>query len=81
MEKWEIVYNTHDELDCEFAKGLLSTNGFPVVMERRGAKTLAGIFGHAAALGELVLKVPPDVAEQAKALLAARAEMEDEEDA
>lgn len=69
-EEWVEVFRTHDQMEAEFFKGLLQTNSIPVILEARGLKALPGIFGHAA-LGQLVLRVPPDLADLAEQLLAA----------
>lgn len=71
---WVEVFVTHDQIEMEMIKGLLTTNGFEVVVEARGWKQMPVIFGHAAT-GEYGLKVPPDKADAAVALLAADAEM------
>lgn len=75
---WEEVFRTQDQVEMELVRGLLITNGFLVVVEAKGLKSMPAIFGHASN-GELILRVPPDMAEQAVALLQAKAEMEDEE--
>lgn len=72
---WVEVFVTHDQMEMEMIKGLLTTNGFEVVVEAKGWKQMPVIFGHAAT-GELVIKVPPDKADAAIALLAADVEME-----
>lgn len=76
---WEEVFRTVEPMEMELIRGLLETNGFPVELKATGLKSMPVIFG-AAAYGEWILKVPPDVAEQARELLAARAEMPDEDE-
>lgn len=76
--EWEEVFRTGEQVEAELVRGLLSTNGFPVVVEAKGLKSMPVIFGHAA-YGELILKVPPDRWEEARALLEARAADPDEE--
>ena len=76
-EEWVEVFRTHDQMEAEFFKGLLQTNSIPVILEPKGLKALPGIFGHAA-LGQLVLKVPPDLAELAQQILAAPIQEEPE---
>lgn len=75
---WVEVFVTHDQMEMEMIKGLLASNGFEVVVEAKDWKQMPVIFGHAAK-GELVIKVPPDMAEAAIALLEADAEMPPEE--
>lgn len=75
---WVVVLRTSDQVEAELVKGLLTTSGIPVVMEARGFKALAPILGHGAG-GELLLKVPPDLAQLAKDLLEAETEAEPEE--
>lgn len=75
---WEVVFRTHSDVEMELIKGLLTTNGFPVVVEASGAKSMATFFGHSAN-GELVIKVPPDLAEQAIAMLNAQVEEPEQE--
>ncbi|MDF2629379.1 MAG: hypothetical protein K0R39_3210 [Symbiobacteriaceae bacterium] len=65
---WVQVFETGDDLQMEFVRGLLTTNGVPVVVQRTGAKDLGMIFG-AAATGSLILRVPPDLEQQARDLL------------
>lgn len=74
-EGWVEVFRTHDQMEAELIKGLLTTNGFPVVVQPKGAKTMPVIFGHSAP-GQLVLTVPSELAEQARALLEAEVEEE-----
>lgn len=76
-EEWVEVFRTHDQMEAEFFKGLLQTNSIPVILQAKGLKALPGIFGHAA-LGQLVLKVPPGLADLAEQLLAAPFQEEDE---
>ncbi len=71
--EWVEVFRTSDQMEMEFIRGLLETNGFPVVVEAKGLKAMPSIFGHAA-YGELILKVPPDLEAQARALLEAPVE-------
>lgn len=73
MADWEEVYIATESLEAEMLKGLLESAGIPVVIEPRGLKAMPGIFGHSAP-GQLRLKVPPDRAELALAIL--RAEFE-----
>lgn len=75
---WVVVLRTSDQVEAELVKGLLTTSGIPVVMEARGFKALAAILGHGAG-GELLLKVPPDLAQLARDLLNAETEAEPEE--
>lgn len=77
-ESWEPVFRTHDQIEAELIRGLLTTNGFPVIVESKGQKAMAVIFGNAAT-GELILKVPPDLAEQALEFLAADIEEPEEQ--
>lgn len=74
---WEIVFRTGDQVEAEIVRGLLTTSEIPVVVEAKGLKSMAVFFGHSAS-GELVLKVPPDMADLARELLAAKAEPESE---
>lgn len=76
-EEWVEVFITHDQMEAEFMKGLLETSSIPVVVEAKGLKAMPFYFGHSA-LGQLILKVPPDRADLAKALLEARVEEEDD---
>lgn len=71
--EWEVVFRTGDQVEAEVVKGLLVTSDIPVIVEAKGLKSMPIFFGHAAS-GELLLKVPPDQAELARALLAARIE-------
>jgi hypothetical protein len=75
---WEEVFRAGEQMEMELIRGLLESNGFPVVVKATGLKQMPVIFG-AAAYGEWILKVPPEMADQARELLAARAEMPDEE--
>lgn len=68
---WEIVFQTGDQVEIEIVRGLLTTNGFPVVVERKGLKSMAFMFGESA-IGEYLLRVPPDMADAAVELLAAK---------
>lgn len=74
---WEIVFSTGNQVEAELMRGLLVTSDIPVVMEATGLKAMPIFFGHAA-VGDLVLKVPPDLAELAAQLLAAEIEAEPE---
>jgi hypothetical protein len=71
--RWEEVFRTGEQVEMELIRGLLETNGFPVVVEAKGLKSMPVIFGHAS-YGEWILKVPPDHADQARAMLAAKPE-------
>lgn len=75
--KWVEVYRTGEDFQMEFIRGLLTTNGIPVVVERKGFKDMPIILGVSAS-GELILKVPPDREEEALALLEAPIEEEPE---
>jgi hypothetical protein len=75
---WEEVFRTVAQVEMELIRGLLETSGFPVVVKATGLKSMPVIFG-AAAYGEWILKVPPELAEQARELLAAQVEMPDEQ--
>lgn len=75
---WVQVFETGDDLQMEFVRGLLTTNGIPVVVQRTGAKDMGMIFG-AAANGSLILRVPPDLEQQAHDLLASGADQPAEE--
>ena len=75
---WVQVFETGDDLQMEFVRGLLTTNGIPVVVQRTGAKEMGIIFG-AAATGSLILRVPPDLEQQALELLESGAEETAEE--
>jgi hypothetical protein len=75
---WEVVFRSHSDVEAEVVRALLTSSGFPVVAERSGAKSMATFFGHSA-FGEVVLKVPTEMAEQARELLAAPAEVEPEQ--
>ncbi|MFZ5813861.1 MAG: putative signal transducing protein [Bacillota bacterium] len=74
-EEWVEVFRTTDQIEAEFMKGLLETSQIPVLMEAKGLKAMPYIFGHAAS-GQLLLKVPPDLAELARQILEAEAEPE-----
>lgn len=75
--KWVEVYQTNEDFQMEFIRGLLTTSGIPVVVERKGFKDMPIILGVAAS-GQLILKVPPDREEEARALLEAPVETEEE---
>lgn len=70
---WVEVYSTTEPMEAELLKGLLETNQIPVLIQARGQKALGFIFG-SAAVGEFLLKVPPDLADLAGELLAAQFE-------
>lgn len=70
---WVEVFRTHDDMEAELVRGLLKTGNIPVMIEGRGMKSMPYIFGHAA-FGQLILKVPPDLADLARELLAAQVE-------
>lgn len=76
-ENWVRVYETGDDLQMEFVRGLLTTNGVPVIVQRTGAKDMGMIFG-AAATGSLILKVPPDMEETALGLIESGPDTEEE---
>lgn len=78
-DNWVEVYETGDDLQMEFVRGLLTTNGIPVVVHRTGAKEMGMIFG-AAATGSLRLRVPPDLVETARELLESGPDEEPEEE-
>lgn len=65
---WVEVYNTGDDLQMEFVRGLLTTSGIPVVVQAKGAKALPVILG-VTANGSYILKVPPEWQDVAKDLL------------
>ncbi|HEY3367111.1 MAG TPA: DUF2007 domain-containing protein [Symbiobacteriaceae bacterium] len=67
---WEIVFQTGDQVEIEIIRGLLTTNGFPVVVEKKGLKGMSFMFGESA-IGEYLLKVPPNMVDAALALLSA----------
>lgn len=75
-EEWVEVFSTSEPMEAELVKGLLETNQIPVLIQARGQKALGFIFG-SAAVGEFVLKVPPDLAELAGEILAAQFEEEE----
>ncbi|HYF91907.1 MAG TPA: DUF2007 domain-containing protein [Symbiobacteriaceae bacterium] len=76
-ENWVEVYETGDDLQMELIRGLLTTNGIPVVVQRTGAKEMGFYFG-AAANGSLIVRVPPELADTARALLESGAEVPEE---
>ncbi|MGE5673084.1 MAG: DUF2007 domain-containing protein [Mycobacterium leprae] len=78
-DAWIEVFRTGDQVEAEVIRGLLQTNGFPVVVEAKGLKSMAVLLGHAAQ-GELIVKVPPDRADEARAMLAADAQFPEEEE-
>lgn len=75
--KWEVVFRTGNQVEAEIVRGLLTTSNIPVVVEAKGLKSMVTLFGNSAS-GELLLKVPPDLADLARDLLAAEAETETE---
>ncbi len=72
-----MVFRTSDQVEAEFIRGLLVTSEIPAVLEAKGFKSMAVFFGHSA-IGELLIKVPPDLEELALQLLAAPADMQTE---
>lgn len=78
-QEWEEVFRTDSDIEAEFIKGLLATAAIPVYVEAHGAKTMPYIFG-TSGFGQLVLKVPPDLAELAQAILQAKAQSPEEAD-
>jgi hypothetical protein len=72
---WVVVFRTGEDLEMELIKGLLTTSGIPVVVEAKGAKSMPVIMG-VASTGEYLLKVPPEWAETARALIEAPVEDE-----
>lgn len=72
---WTEVFRTGDDVEAELVRALLEANGFPVVVEAKGQKAIPAIFG-TTANGELILRVPPDMADQAIELLNAETEEE-----
>jgi hypothetical protein len=68
--EWVVVFSTADQAEADMIHGLLESNGFPVIVQSKGLKGMATLFGHAA-VGQLVIKVPPDQVEAARALLEA----------
>lgn len=76
-EDWVEVYRATTELDAEFVKGLLATGSIPVIVEARGFKAMPYIFG-TSGLGQLILKVPPDLADLAREILEAKVQLEEE---
>jgi len=77
--EWEEVFIAADYMEAELIRGLLEANGIPVVTEARGTQAMPFYFGHGAVGGEIGLRVPPDRADEARNLLAARAEEEEPE--
>lgn len=75
-ENWVEIYETGEELQMEIVRGLLTTNGVPVVVHRTGLKEMGMIFG-ARANGSLKLLVPPDLVDTARDLLSAQVEAEE----
>ncbi|HYG57490.1 MAG TPA: DUF2007 domain-containing protein [Symbiobacteriaceae bacterium] len=75
--RWVEVFRTGEDFHMEFMRGLLTTNGIPVVVERQGFKDMPIILG-VAAVGQLILKVPPDREREARELLEAPVETEDD---
>lgn len=67
---WEVVFQTESQVEAEIIKGLLATGNIPVVVQPKGLKSMATIFGHSVG-GQLLLKVPPDQADLARQLIAA----------
>lgn len=67
---WVVVVRTSSQMEAAVVRGLLETNGFPVVQEVRGAKSMPSIMGHSS-FGEVRLLVPPDLADAARELLEA----------
>lgn len=78
MEEWVVVHRTPEQVELELVRGLLETNGIKVVVEAKGWKSMTVFFGQSA-LGEWLLKVPPDQAHLAEELLAAGIESDDAE--
>lgn len=72
---WKVVFTTSDQVEAEVVRGLLETSGIDVIVVRRGLKALEPFLG-ATAAGTLELKVPPDRADEAIALLEAEPEEE-----
>ena len=73
---WEVVFRTGDQVEVELIRGLLVTSEIPVVIENKGFKSMQTFLG-ATALGEYLVKVPPDLADLARQLLAAEVLEED----
>jgi hypothetical protein len=72
---WVEVYTATSELDAELVKGLLATERIPVIVEAHGFKAMPYIFG-TSGVGQLVLKVPPDLAHLAREILQAQVQPE-----
>ncbi|HLN65379.1 MAG TPA: DUF2007 domain-containing protein [Symbiobacteriaceae bacterium] len=75
---WVEVYNTGDDLQMEFVRGLLTTSGIPVVVQAKGAKALPVILG-VTANGSYILKVPPELEDVARDLLNAEPQFPEDE--
>jgi hypothetical protein len=76
-EEWEAVFSTVSQVEAQIVRGLLETNGFTVLVRTTGLKQLAFIYGDAA-IGEIILLVPPSQVDEALGLLSAEPEPESE---
>ncbi len=75
---WEVVYRTGSHVEAEVVRGLLNTSNIPVYVEATGQKALPMFFGQSA-IGELLLRVPPDLADLAAELIASKVDPESED--
>jgi hypothetical protein len=74
---WPVVFSTGDQVEAEVVRGLLESSGIPVIAVRHGLKRFEPWLG-ATASGSIDLKVPPDRAEEAREILAAPPQDEEE---
>lgn len=70
MADWICVFTSADDFEAEVVRGLLEGSDIQVVVFRHGFKALHPILGHTAR-GEVELRVPPDQADLARAILSA----------
>jgi len=77
--EWDTVFSSRDQVEAALIKGLLESAGIQVVQVLKGLKSLTPIFGMGAP-GDIELKVSPDRAELARAIIAARPEPEEGEE-
>ncbi|BAD40041.1 DUF2007 domain-containing protein [Symbiobacterium thermophilum] len=72
--EWVEVYKAPDHVEAELVRGLLEASGIPVVTEARGAQSLPFLLGPARVGGHISIRVPPEHAQAAREVLAAREE-------
>ena len=73
--EWETVFSSREEVEAALIRGLLEGAGIRVVTMLKGMKGLSPIFGMRAP-GEIELKVAPEAADLARAIIAAQPEPE-----